>query len=248
MITQTDVRAVIAREWSRYVALLRSMQPADWDRPTRLAGWSVRDLVAHTVWGASMEADAMRRWRTGDRQRTEGRNVEPTLMPQELLAVQVSCCDELAAELSRLGCGDPAQPVPMPYGDVPVDVVLDVFAMEAGVHAHDLGATLGDGRPLGHDVVQATANVLAAFLPTLASTDEAPVDGTTVRLRAPGVDLALCRADGGWSTCVRSDDDDTISAADASVLMLFALGRAPAESVTGPVAVRERFKTWFPGP
>ena len=29
------------------VALLRSLEPADWDRPTELPGWDVRAVAAH---------------------------------------------------------------------------------------------------------------------------------------------------------------------------------------------------------
>ena len=44
-----------------------------WATPTRCEGWSITDLVAHTCWGTSFEADGLRRARTGCRRRRRGR-------------------------------------------------------------------------------------------------------------------------------------------------------------------------------
>lgn len=48
--TDTDrLWDTIHRERGRLLALLRSLDPADWDRPSLCAGWRVRDVAAHAV-------------------------------------------------------------------------------------------------------------------------------------------------------------------------------------------------------
>ena len=45
----TDTRAFFRPVSSALVALLRELQPADWERPTVAGAWVVRDVVAHLV-------------------------------------------------------------------------------------------------------------------------------------------------------------------------------------------------------
>ena len=51
IIRPTDLHALgmVRGELSRTLALLGELDPADWQRPTECAGWSVRDVVAHLV-------------------------------------------------------------------------------------------------------------------------------------------------------------------------------------------------------
>jgi uncharacterized protein (TIGR03083 family) len=244
----TAAERTITREWGGFVDRLRALDGPGWDRPTRLTGWSVRDLVAHTVWGTSMEADALRRWRTGETDPADGRTVDAATAPAELLAEITSSTGALGAELARVVNGDPGRPVPMPYGEMPVALVLQVFVMEAGVHASDLAAAVGDENRLEPDVVTATVPVLAAFLPVFGgAAEEKPAEGTVVALDAPSIDLRLRFTDGAWSVD-RGDSPAEVISGDDSTLTLFALGRVPATSVRGPAPARDAFKAWFPGP
>jgi uncharacterized protein (TIGR03083 family) len=45
-----------ATEYERMLAVLRSLGPDDWDRPTECTGWNVRSLVAHVLGAAEMAA------------------------------------------------------------------------------------------------------------------------------------------------------------------------------------------------
>jgi uncharacterized protein (TIGR03083 family) len=249
MLSADEVRRAVAREWDRFESTLRSLPGSDWDRPTILTGWSVRDLVAHTAWGTSMEADALRRWRTGEAGPAEGQPVDPAIPPQRLLAEQLASSGELRGQLAQLGDGDPARAVPMPYGEVPLDLVLQIVAMEAGIHAYDVTATCQGGQRLDADVVAATTVVLGAYLPILASAaPERPAEGTLVALRSPSIDLRL-RLDGGaWALADGDGPAEVIAADDDSTLILFALGRVPAGAVHGCTSAAHRFKAWFPGP
>ena len=252
MLSAAEVQRVVRRAWDRYVTVLDSLAPCDWDRPTELAGWAVRDLVAHTVWGVSMQADALRRWRTKADGPGAGRTVDPSSEPATLLDAQVAACAELAHALDHLAGPDVVhgdqRPVPMPYGELPVDLVLQILAMEAAVHDRDLQAVVGDPDPLGPHAVSATAVVLAAFLPVLASTSgKAPAAGTAVVLRSPTLELGLRHDGSSWSVGPAAASAEVISGDDSS-LVLFALGRAPARAVSGSARARADFKAWFPGP
>lgn len=246
-----DVRDSVGRSWGRFLAQLRAAGDGDWSRPTRLAGWTVADLAAHAVWGASMEADALRRWRTGAPGRAEGRTIDASAGADALIAAFDEAQQALVGELARLDGEDRDRPVPMPYADLPLDSVLPILVMEAGVHTNDLLAAFGNDEPLPEDVTAASVTFLKVFAPFLAAqAAEVPSDPTVVRLSSPGIDLRLSFAGGTWSLTGPGDSGDeahvAVRAADDSTLMLYALGRVDT-GVEPPEAGRT-FKRWFPGP
>lgn len=250
-----SVRSAVDREWRRFRQLLASDGEERWSAPTRLTGWTVRDLAAHAVWGVSMEADALRRRRTATAGRAEGRAV-PDGAPREAVLEELqAACRELAEEVRRLTDDDLPSTAPLAYGDIPVAVFSQILVMEAGVHTSDLAAALGQTDDLGPDVVQGTVLSLRLFLPVIAaSASERPVPGTTIGLRGETVDLRFGYEEGGWAALPPSGSagtDATITADDSSVL-LFALGRIPVGdarlSVSGDETTARSFKLWMPGP
>ena len=248
MLSLLDARQAVSQAWARYASILRSLSESDWERRTRLPGWSVRDLVAHTVAGTSMEADALRRWRSGETEAAVWPQPDPAAGPHELLAAQLESCAELSHQLTHVESGDRDRLVPMPYGALPVDLVLQIFTMEAAVHAHDLAVACGKRGALDDDAVRATVVVLEVFRPVFAAAaDETPTQPTTVALRSCDVDLRLRFDEGTWSSAPDATPTDVITG-DDSTLVLFALGRVPADAVGGSAAARQKFKAWFPGP
>ena len=254
-LTVESAARSVGRDWRRFLAVLDSSPDADWSRPTRLAGWTVTDLVVHTVWGVSMEADALRRCRLRIEASAEGQVADPSSPPRELATRLRDAVEHLLAELASLDEGEAGvRLVPMPYGTMPLTAVLPILVMEAGVHANDLLAAVGQDEPLPGDVTSATAAVVAAFAPTFAAAaSEVPTDGTVVALVSPGSHLRLQFAGDRWQ--VVGDDraaTATIHAADDSTLMLFALGRLdPADArltVAGSAEALRLFKRWIPGP
>lgn len=101
--------AVLAREaYDRFAALVESLGPQDWMRPTECTGWTVRDLVGHVVGAmrsaasvrelASQQLEVARRVRRG-----EGAQVDVmTRLQLERTASRSEA--ELTAECRRL-CG-----------------------------------------------------------------------------------------------------------------------------------------------
>lgn len=249
------VRQAVRREWDRFLALATSSAAGDdggsWRRPTRLAGWTVADLAVHAVWGVSMEADALRRARTGDAGAAEGRMLQASTEPNVVLDALHEAERSLLDELALVSDADGERPVPMPYGIVPLAGVLPIFVMEAGVHANDLAAAVGADEELAPDVRAATAPVLRIFLPALAAAaSERPREGTTVSLDGPTVSLRFRFADGRWT----ADDDapatSAVTADDDSTILLYALGRIEPDDRrlnATDRTVLEAFKRWCPG-
>ena len=164
-----DYRSILQREWEWVTRLLAGLGDEDWNQPTRCAGWTILDLGRHVVWGVSMEADALRRARTGERDPADGTTMADDSRPQEVLEALDTAVADLDAEARELGPDAGTRTCPMPYGDVPLSVALDVFVYEAGIHASDFAHALGEERPLADDVVPATAFVTTQFLPVFAS-------------------------------------------------------------------------------
>ncbi len=251
--TTEEYRSILQREWESVSGVLAGLPDHGWNRPTRCAGWSILDLARHVVWGVSMEADALRRARTGQRDPADGTTMADDSQPQEVLAALHRAAADLDAEMQALGPDSGTLTCPMPYGEVPLPAVLDIFVFEAGIHASDFAHAVGVDRPLADDVVPSTATVMAQFLPVFAagSTSSPPV-GTSFALKGEAVSL-----DGHWSAdgLVMGDPapDPTVTVAgDDSSVLLFAAGRLGADdprlTVEGSTDLARDFKVYVPGP
>ena len=248
-----DYRRVLQREWASVTRLLAPLSNEDWNLPTRCAGWTILDLARHTVWGVSMEADALRRARTGDRDPADGTTMAVDSRPHEVLEALHEAAAVLNAETGTLGADDGDRTCPMPYGDVPLFAALDIFVFEAGIHSSDFAHAVGEDRPLADDVVPSTAAVMAQFLPVLATgSTTAPPVGTSFSLKGEAVSL-----DGHWSAdgLVMGDpaaEPAVTVAGDDSSVLLFAAGRLGVDderlTVGGVTDLARDFKVYVPGP
>jgi uncharacterized protein (TIGR03083 family) len=247
-----DVRRILAREWGSVVDLLGTVDDA-WQRPTRLSGWSVADLARHVVWGVSMEADALHRGRAGVGEVAQGHLLADGTGRDEVVQALINATTGLYAEVAALAPEHAALICPMPHGETPVSLALDIFVFEAGIHASDFAHAAGRHRPLAEDLVPAVATVLDLFLPAFAtsSTVAAPptssfsLRGDTVRLDGVWTDAGLQMGP------VDQAPTWTVTGDDSSVL-LFAVGRLdvdePRLAVTGSAELARDFKEHVPGP
>ena len=257
--TADEVGAVLEREWGSVTRLLAALEPARWRTATRCAGWDVADLARHTVWGVSMEADALRRMAAGDQGPADGITLPDDSTPDVLLDALRDAVDDLCRRVRSLPDVSGDALVPMPYGPVPLPAVLDVFVFEAAVHASDFADAVGEDRPLAADVVAPVVAVLDGFLPMMASatTAELPVGcsfalvGSTVRLRGhwdEGTGLVM----GGDDPAADGSEPTMTVRGDDSSVLLFALGRLPADhpslDVRGSARLAREFKQIVPGP
>lgn len=243
---------ILRREWGFVTDLLAGLDDDAWSRPTRCLGWAVRDLALHVVWGVSMEADALRRSRTGEPGVADGLTMADDSSPEAILEQLRAAVGDLASEVDALEPGAGERACPMPYGEVPVAEALEIFVFEAAIHASDFGHAVGDDRALGDDVVRATEAVLSRFLPVFAAAATSPPDATSFTLRGRTVLLAA-QWSGPALVMDGPRDAPTFSViGDDSSVLLFATGRLglddPRLRVEGSVELAREFKTFVPGP
>jgi uncharacterized protein (TIGR03083 family) len=249
MLPLDDARTAIRREMAATLAVVDALDDAGWATPTRCDGWRVADLVAHLAWGQRLVAGGVAGMLAG-RDTPELPDAvaadEPTALPGELRRAH----EALVAELDRVGADDVTRPAPMPFGLVPTALLLQVVAMEVGVHGSDLRAALGGDDGLADDVVRATAVVLGAFLPALASATR-PAAPVAYRLAGEVVDLTLAFAGDAWTVAGDTGTPAVTLAGADSDLCLFALGRGTIDErrlhVDGDPEAAARFRDHFPG-
>jgi uncharacterized protein (TIGR03083 family) len=244
-------RDLIRDDWRRFHDRLERRDPDVWNRPTRLGDWTVRDLAAHACWGTSLEADALRRARTGIREPAQGRTPGPGAGRHRVLADLQLARNQLVAELATLAADDHGRDLPLPYGDMALGLGLSIFVMEAGVHGSDLADALGEDDTLAPAVCAATAHVLSAFVPVFAGAAGSTLPaGAVIELRARSGVLRVAQdGDGTWTASAEEPATATITGPDSD-LWLFALGRRPLDdlTVTGDAGLARSFKHLVPGP
>lgn len=193
-----------------FVALVREIPREQWDLPTDLEGWSVKDNVAHT---AHLEAVL-----AGTPEETIHVDEAPHLKSlmsyyteQGVLARRDRDMGVLADEIERAVetryaalLADPpadgsAKPPKTP-GDVPWDYRTLLSNRPFDVWMHDQDVRRAIGRPGGYDcpAAQHVLAVLGRGLPMVVGKRVAPAPGTVVRVSLPGTGL-------GWTVVVGED-------------------------------------------
>ena len=81
MLDLTRCREVVRREIAADLARLERIPQGDWESPTRLPLWSVRNLARHIAYGQRLEAEAMRRAREGIPEAADVPTLDPTEAP-----------------------------------------------------------------------------------------------------------------------------------------------------------------------
>lgn len=251
MLTLDHARVAIRREMRGVFTCLASLEDGTWSAATRCDGWSVTDLVAHLVWGQRLEA-------AGLQGAAEGREAADIPAPvegagPEVLVEQLRVAHaDLDASLEALDEAALGRLAPMPFGLAPVALLLQIIAMEVGVHASDLREAVGGDGVLEDDVIAATATVLEGFLPSLAGNGSPPEGPVGFRLLGEEVDLQLAFDGTTWSTSrTGGEDADVTFRGRDSDLVLFALGRGSTADrrleVDGDLSRAERFREHVPG-
>jgi uncharacterized protein (TIGR03083 family) len=201
-----------------FVALARSIPREQWDLPTDLEGWSVKDNVAHT---AHLEAVL-----AGAPEETLEVDAAPHLTglmnyytEQGVLARRDRDMEELLTELEESVARRRAalQADPPSDGDAappktPGDIgwnwrtLLTNRPVDVWMHEQDIRRAIG--RPGGFDspVAAHVMRTLGRALPMVVGKRLAPPPGTTVRLEVPEAGL-------GWTASV-GDDGRAAKAAD----------------------------------
>lgn len=203
---------------AEFVALARDIPEDQWDLPTDLEGWTVKDNVAHT---AHLEAVL-----AGDPEETgpvdeapHVKNLSGAYTEQGVVARRdrdmASLADEIEdaaarrdAELQAEPPTDGSAPATRTPGGVgwTTERLLSNRPLDVWMHEQDIRRAIG--RPGGFDTPAArhTVEVFGQALPMVVGKRVQPPAGTTVAVDVP---------DAGQSWTVRIDDDGRAALVDA---------------------------------
>jgi uncharacterized protein (TIGR03083 family) len=220
----TDAQAHLAQlveTWydacTRFVALARDLERAQWDLPTDLDGWSVKDNVAHTAHLEAVLAGAPEET-IEVAEAPHLRNLMSFYTEQGVLARRdrdmESLIDEIEqsvatryAELRAQPPTDPAAAPPRTPGGVPWDfqTLLTNRPIDVWMHEQDIRRAVD--RPGGFDAAAAghVLRTLGGRLPMVLGKRVAPPPGTAVRIEIP---------DAGLSWAIRVGDDGRAATVD----------------------------------
>jgi uncharacterized protein (TIGR03083 family) len=219
--TLDGVGVPMLRQRRRLAELLGSFDDEQWAAPTRCAGWSVQDVVAHLVttnrfWAASITAgragtptqilasfdpvatpaalvDSVRSWSNAEA-------FEQFVETTDLLAAAVDGIDERAWSTTLAEA---------PPGHIALNAVVMHALWDAWVHERDIALPLGIDAVEVHDEVAACLQYAAALGPAfLASTGSTRPGVLRVVASGPDVDIVV---EIGSNIVVRDTINETIA-------------------------------------
>ena len=233
-----------------FVALVGEIPQEQWDLPTDLPGWSVKDNVAHTAHLEAVLAGAPEE--TLDVTET-GHLAGPTgyYTEQGILARRDRDMPALVAEIeqsvatrSALMQADPptdgAAAPPRTLGGAPwnYQTLLSNRPFDVWMHEQDIRRAIG--HPGGYDA-PAARHVLTTFgraLPMIVGKRLAPPTGTVIRIVIPDAELTWTVGVDDTGRAVAKEDSDSATTTvtlQAEDFVLLAGGRRDPEGITPAV-------------
>jgi uncharacterized protein (TIGR03083 family) len=156
-LPRTVTQAEFGGELGRFEMLIRSIAPADWDRPSRCAGWSAGDVAKHVV-GQFADVVAGRFDGLGSDEATQ-REVDeragfgPDAVADELAQLAPSLTGLLAA------FDDEAWASPSPSGTGTLGEGVEALWSDMVLHADDLRCAVGRDAPADVDPTPAVSHI-----------------------------------------------------------------------------------------
>lgn len=102
-VTADEAYSLLQTALSRFLALVESLDPDDWNKPTACTGWSVRDIVAHQAGGYASGAGYREMLRQGRNKPKPGQLIEDAINAFQLQERAGKSPAELIAELRQVG-------------------------------------------------------------------------------------------------------------------------------------------------
>lgn len=178
-IISVDIRSAahpVMGQRRRLEGLLGDLSEEEWQRPSRCAGWTVQDVVAHlittnTFWAVSIQAGL-----AGEPTRFLA-EFDPVATPAELvaagrgtsvgdtLAQLTAGHDALAAVIDALDGPDWDTLAEAPPGHLPIHLVADHALWDSWVHERDIVLALGRTPVVDPDEVIVSLHYCAALGP-----------------------------------------------------------------------------------
>ncbi len=242
-----------------FVALVREIPPEQWDLPTDLAGWSVKDNVAHTAHLEAVLAGAPEEMievaeaphlKSPMSYYTEQGVLARRDRDMESLAEEIE--QSVATRYAALQATPPTDPKAAPPrtpGGVPWDTrtLLNNRPFDVWMHEQDIRRAIERPGGFGGPPAEHVLRTLGRSLPMVVGKRVAPPVGTTIRVEVPEAGLR-------WSVRVGDDGraaatDDALAAATTVTLsaedfVVLAGGRRPVDTtqprITGDEEIGRR--------
>ena len=164
-IVHAEVRPLASALFDRFLALLESLTPEEWQAPTYCTEWTVRDIVAHEAGGYESGTSFGAFRRTWLRLPERGRPIVDTINAAQIRARAGRSPDELIAELrdvgpraiaarGRLSALVRSIPIPIPPMGICRAGYLtdDIYLRDAWIHTIDISHATGRPLRLNADV------------------------------------------------------------------------------------------------
>ena len=193
-VTGDEVSQLATQEYGRLLAVLRSLEDADWARPTDCALWTVRDVVAHLVGTAESSSlreqtrvalKGLRRARREHTSHLDGINAvqvseRADLGPTELVERLDRAAPRFVAFRRRFPRPMRAVKVPAPAGRLSMGHLMDVvYTRDVWIHRVDISRATGRAMEL---TAEHDGRLVAGVAAEWARTHGRPV---TLRLEGP---------------------------------------------------------------
>jgi uncharacterized protein (TIGR03083 family) len=235
---------------AEFVALARDIPEEQWQLPTDLEGWSVKDNVAHTAHLEAVLAGAPEETAPVE-EAPHIKDLTGLYTEQGVVARRDRDMASLADEIESAAAtrhaalqADPptdgAGPPPKTPGDVPwtTERLLSNRPLDVWMHEQDIRRAIG--RPGGFDTPAArhTLAVFGAALPMVVGKRVAPPVGTTVEVDVPdaGQTWTVAVAEGGRAAAVAPTPAPTVRITlSAEDFVVLAGGRRGVEATSARI-------------
>lgn len=239
-----------ARRW--YLEGVDALGDDHWRKPSRCAGWTAFDVVAHVASSDRFIAAAVMAALGGD----VSKAVEPESpsTPAVLMRSAREISNQAAEDLRKLSDRSPDAIVRMRMGEVPVNRVVRLRTAEYVIHGYDLEPATGDERPVPGWYFEQTLPWAAENM--TRAHQRSPHKGKSASFhlhRTDGQGEWIMRAQGGDArTEAGHGHADVAMRGSAAGLYWVLMGRGSPEEhgveVVGDPGLASAFKEWFPGP
>jgi uncharacterized protein (TIGR03086 family) len=154
---------IVRRACDSTGTVLAALRPADLDRPTPCASWTVRDVVNHVLGGAGFFAELAE---TGT---VAGGDEDPDFSAGDFNGTFRSQASRLVAAFNAPGAMD--KMMKMPFGELPGSVCVWIAAGDIFTHGWDLAKATGQPTDLEPELAGA---LLAQIMPLLPDSMRGP--------------------------------------------------------------------------
>jgi uncharacterized protein (TIGR03083 family) len=234
-----DQREPMVRQRRRFAAMLAELDDDQWRAPSRCAGWSVQDVVAHLVgvnafWRASIAAGLggapTRVLVDFDPVGTPQLMIEPmrVLAPHAVLLQFVESNEALLEVVEGLDANGWTALAESPPGHLPIRLIAQHALWDAWIHERDVALPLGLATAVVPDEVGSCLRYAAALSPGFALSAGAAQPGTfAVDARDPECRFAVEVATSVAVTGESVPDGAPVLSGDAVALVEALSLRAP---------------------